>query len=83
MDVSDIFHFFCSGEGKGESKAPGGVGRRFFFIEISGGGAFPGEGVGGGVPGGCLQGIWGGGGNFFFFGAEIPAKFNITSKKVF
>ena len=24
MDVSDIFIFSCSGEGKGESKAPGG-----------------------------------------------------------
>ena len=26
VDVSDIFYIFCSGEGKGESKAPGGGG---------------------------------------------------------
>ena len=31
MDVSDIYlFFFCSGRGKGESEAPGGVGDRFF-----------------------------------------------------
>ena len=29
VDVSDIFYFFCSGEGKGESEAPG---RGFSFI---------------------------------------------------
>ena len=75
MDVSDIFYFFCSGEGKGESEALGGaVG---FSLKVPGrgggvwrGGGHPGMGV-------CLRGIWefGGGGQFFFFfGAEIPTK---------
>ena len=51
MDVSEIFYFSCSGEGKGESKAPGvwGVG---FLLKIPGGG-FP-------VLGGCLQEFLGG-----------------------
>ena len=32
VGVSDIFYFFCSGEGKGESEAPGVWGGDFFFI---------------------------------------------------
>ena len=33
------------------------------------------RGGGEGGPGGCLQGIWGwGGGQIFFFVAEVPAK---------
>ena len=69
--------FFWSGEGKGESEAPGGGGGRFFYIPGGGGGvSWAGWGAGGGeVLGGCLRGIWGGGGlNFFFSGAEIPTK---------
>ena len=31
-------------------------------------------GAGGEGPGGCLQGIGGGGAKYFFFGAEIPKK---------
>ena len=30
-------------------------------------------------PGGCLQGIWGGGAKSFFFGAEIPTKRSLMS----
>ena len=30
VDVSDIFYFFCSGEGKGECEAPGGGGAIFY-----------------------------------------------------
>ena len=30
VDISDIFYFFSSGEGKGESKALGGGGGGFF-----------------------------------------------------
>ena len=56
MDVSDIFYFFCSGRGKGESEAPGGVGDRFFFFIENfhprrGGGVLQGGAKG---PGGCL-----------------------------
>ena len=69
MDVSDIFYFFCSGEGKGAWRATGrGGGSVFFLLKTLGG------------PGGCLQGIfWGGGGglNIFCFGAEAPAKISV------
>ena len=53
MDVSDIFYFFCSGEGKGKSEAPGrgGVG---FLIENPKGGGSP-----GGVGVGCREGVCG------------------------
>ena len=57
VDVSEIF--FCSGEGKGESRATGRGGGRF-LLKIPGGGGSPRmwwEGARG--PGGCLQGIWG------------------------
>ena len=71
----DIFYFFCSGEGKGQSEAPGGgVGGAIFFL-----GKIPGRGGGlrvggGGGSGGCLRGIWGGGALNIFFRAEIPTK---------
>ena len=75
MDVSDIFYFFvCLGEGEGECEALGGGGAIFYgksqegVSRVGGGG---GEG-----PGGCLWGIWGGGGglNIFFFGAEMSTE---------
>ena len=72
VDVSDIFIFFCLGEGKGESEAPGGWGGGFFNVKSQEGGGSP-EWVGAG-PGGCLRAIWGGGLNIFFFGAEIPQR---------
>ena len=63
VDVSNIFYFFCSGEGKGELEAPGRGGGRFFFIENPRrGGVLPREGLGGGgrgagrVPAGNLDG---------------------------
>ena len=75
MDVSDIFFiFFCSGsgEGKGEPEAQGGGD---FLWKIPGGGGLPGGwGQGGKGSGGCLRGIWGGGVNILFFGAEMPTK---------
>ena len=73
MDISDIFYFFCSGEGKGESEAPGGGD---FLLKIPGGGGVSQAGGAGGSedPGGCSRGI-GGAAKFFFFGAEIPTKF--------
>ena len=64
MDVSDLFYFFCSGEGQGESEAPGRGGGQFPFFENS-------QGVGvsqerGGVPRGLEVSVgfflagWGG-----------------------
>ena len=72
VDVLDIFYFFfCSGEGKGKFEAP----RR--ILKIPGGGGSPG---GMGVEAGSLQGNWvwmeGGGGQIFFFGAEMPTNTN-------
>ena len=58
-DVSDIFIFFCSGRGKGESEAPGGRGIHF-LLKIPGGGGVFRRGTRG--AGGCLRGIWGEGG---------------------
>ena len=70
MDVSDLFYFFCSVEGKGESEAPegGGVG---FLLKIPGGRGLSGEG--GWRWGGCLQGISrGGGGTKYIF--SVPKR---------
>ena len=58
MDVSDIFYFFCSGEGKGESEAPGGRGGGRFFIENPKAGVVSQEGGEG--QRGCLRGMGGG-----------------------
>ena len=64
MDVSDIFYFFCSGKGKGESEAPRGGGVRF-LLKFPGGVGVLREGEG---PGSCVcvanWGIWGGGNSF-------------------
>ena len=61
------FNFFCSMEGKRESEAMRGG--RFLFVEIPGGG--------GERPGGCLQGIWGGGGGVakYFSGPKSPPSY--------
>ena len=73
VDVPDIFYFFCSGRGKGESEAPGGWGGEIgFLLKIpGGGGAFRGwEGPRLVV----VCGEFGGGGVNFFFRAEMSTK---------
>ena len=77
VDVSDIFNFFCSGEGKGESEAPGGGGGRFFIENSRRGGGSPGRGGGGRGAGRVSARNSGGGSQIFFFGAEIPTKSSI------
>ena len=63
VDVSDIFYFFCSGEGKGVGGPQKGGGRGRFFIENF----FPYRGGGGAEgPGGCLRGNLGGWQTIFF-----------------
>ena len=52
VDVSDIFYFFCLGQGKGESEGPGGVGGDF-SCKIPEGGGSPRRVGGGEGPGGC------------------------------
>ena len=58
MDVSDIFYFFCSGEGKGDPEAPGEGGGRFLLKSQEGGGLQDGRGRG------CLEGVCSKLGNF-------------------
>ena len=65
VDVSDIFYFFCLGEGKGEVRGAG-RGRGTILIKNSRRGVS--RGRGGEGPGACLRGIWGGGGVNFFRG---------------
>ena len=70
VDVSDIFYFFCSGEGKGESEVQGrGGGGLRFLLKIPGGGS-PGERRGRGARGreGVCGESGGGGVNIFFRG---------------
>ena len=67
MDVSDIF-FFCSGEGKGESEAPGGGGGRFFIENPRRGEGSPGGAGGRGAGRVSARNLGGGGPNIFFRG---------------
>ena len=71
MDVSDIFHFFCSKEGKGESEALGG---EDFLLKIPGGGLPGGWARGGRGAGRVCAGNSGGGrgGKFLFSGPKFP-----------
>ena len=63
VDVSDIFYFFCSGEGKGGPRRQKGGGRGRFFIENSRRGVLPGERRRGGRGAGRVSpGNLGGGG---------------------
>ena len=61
MDLSDIFYFSCSGEGKGVRGARKGVrGGRIFIEKFQQGGVCQERGVGGAEgPRGCLRGIGG------------------------
>ena len=63
VDVSDIFYFFCLGEGKGESEATEVGGGGDFLLKITGGGATFGlVEAGGRGAGRVLAGNGGGGG---------------------
>ena len=71
----EYFSFFCSGEGRGSPRCQEGAVVGFFIEKSPGGGVLPREGGVCQGAGGCLQGIWGGGGaKYFLFGAEMPAK---------
>ena len=72
MDVSDIFYFFCSGGGRGFEAPERGEGGRIFIENPTRGGSAGGEGGEG--PGGCLRGIGGGGGKYFFSGPKFPPR---------
>ena len=68
IDVSDIFYFFWSGEGKGEYESQGWGGGRFSIENPKGGGL---QERGGGQGAGKLSAViffLGGGVNFFFRG---------------
>ena len=71
-----FFIFFCSGRGKGESEAPGGVGDRCFIENPRRGGGGEGrEGARGREVCGELGNFEGGGGlNFFFSGPKCPPR---------
>ena len=72
MDVSDIFYFFCLGEGKGARGARKGFGGVSILLKIPGGGGSPRREEGGGrgtwrVSAGSL-----GGAKYFFSGLKCP-----------
>ena len=77
MGVSDIFYFFWSGEGKGESWATGRVEVGFsFFEKPRRGGGFPKKGGGRGGREGARRNFGGGGGaKYFFSGPKFPPCF--------
>ena len=58
----------------GGEKGVQGAGRGLFLLRIPvGGEGLPGGwGRGGRVVGGCLRGIWAGGGKYFFSGPKFP-----------
>ena len=85
MDVSDIFYFFCSGEGHGESEAPEmGGGGSVFLLKIPGGGGSPRRS--GGEPKGRdfffsgpkFGGFWGG---FFALDLRVASLHTEASPK--
>ena len=79
MDGSDIFYFFCSGEGRGSlgRQGGGGVG---FLLKIPGGGGLSGGREGG--EGVCKE-FWGmgGGAKYFFSGPKCPPSFGASPTK--
>ena len=82
VDISDIFYFFCSGEGKGVRGARKGVRGVGFLLKITGGGARR-EGEGGGGPRGwegvCGE-LEGGGAKYFFPGPKFPPSLSWYEK---
>ena len=80
-DVSDIFCFFCSGRGKGESRRRRrwGIG---FLLKSPGGGPPGREGRGAGRVSAANWGIWGGGAKYFFGGPKCPPRFGQTVMRV-
>ena len=72
VDVSDICYSFYSGEGKGESDAPGGGGVDFLLKNARRGGGVSGEGGGGWVSVGNFG--RGGGAKYFFSGPKCPPR---------
>ena len=88
VDVSDIFYFFCSGEGKGEGKgerdAPRGGVRFLLKNARRRGGVSRERGEGGRGSGGCLRGIWGGGGGakYFFSGRNSHQDSKLIQQSV-
>ena len=80
MDVSDIFYFLCSGEGKGESDAPGrGGGVDFLLKNARGGSQERGEGEGAGWVSVGNFGV-GGGLNIFFRGRNAQSDMRWLQK---
>ena len=74
VDVSEIFYFFCSGEGKGESEAPGRGGGSVFFMDNPRRGALPNGGGGRGAGRVFAGNLGGGGAKYFFLRAVIPTR---------
>ena len=74
--------FFCSGEGKGESEAPGSGGGRFFLLKIPGGGGGGGSTrrVRGARGWEGVDGEFGGGAKYFFSGPNFPPRFFLTKR---
>ena len=69
--------FFCSGERKGESDAPGGGRGNDFLLKMPGGGVSrAGAGGRGEGLGGRLRGIVGGGANIFS-GPKFPPRIKL------
>ena len=71
-----FFIFFCLGEGKGESVAPGRGGGRVFYwnSQEGGGGVLPARGGGGWRGAGRVSAgnLGGGGAKYFFSGPKCP-----------
>ena len=68
VDVSDIFYFFCSGEGKGVRGHRNGVGGIGFLLKMPGAGVSQERGGGPkGREGVCGEFGGGGGAKYFFF----------------
>ena len=85
VDVSDIFNFFLLGEGEGGVRGAGRGGGLIFSENPRREGVYGGGGLAGRErPGGCLRqigGFWGGGGQIFFFGAEMSTKNQSEAKQ--